>query len=164
MNNKRNTCQTTGKNKTGGRGRDEKDKTIGRDEKCPLAKRPAKVLLFEHICNRKSGLQIQYVGHERKAKCPTFFMPNFFGIHQVEVLCIIFGGALGYSWGFHGEFVEYSRNIHMYRVCVGYVSGMYRESVEGDGAQGGGDGCRMQIDESIFFCKYCSLCLRMCIF
>ena len=75
--NKRNTCQTTGKNKTGGRGRDEKDKTIGRDEKCPLAKRPAKVLLFEHICNRKSGLQIQYVGHERKAKCPTFFMPNF---------------------------------------------------------------------------------------
>jgi hypothetical protein len=56
-----------------GRGRDEKDKTIGRDEKCPLAKRPAKVLLFEHICNRKSGLQIQYVGHERKAKCPTFF-------------------------------------------------------------------------------------------
>ena len=51
--NKRNTCQTTGKNKTGGRGRDEKDKTIGRDEKCPLAKRPAKVLLFEHICKEK---------------------------------------------------------------------------------------------------------------
>ena len=25
----------------------------------------------------------------------------------------------------------------MYRVCVGYVSGMYRESVEGDGARGG---------------------------
>ena len=50
----------------------------------------------------------------------------------------IFGGALGYSWGIRGVFVEYSRNIHMYRVCVGYVSGMYRESVEGDGAQGGG--------------------------
>ena len=38
LDNKRNTCQTTDKNKTGGRGRDEKDKTIGRDEKCPLAK------------------------------------------------------------------------------------------------------------------------------
>ena len=113
-----------------GRGRDEKDKTIGRDEKCPLAKRPAKVLLFEHICNRKSGLQIQYVGHERKAKCPTFFMPKFFGIHQIEVLSILLGGALRYSWGIHGVFVGYSRNIHMYRVCVGYVSGMYRESVE----------------------------------
>ena len=73
-------------------------------------------------------------------------MPNFFGTHQVEVLCIIFGGALGYSWGIHGVFVEYSWDIRMYRVCVGYVSGMYRESVEGDGAQGGGDGYRMQID------------------
>ena len=33
---------------------------------------------------------------------------------------------MGYSW-----------DIRMYRVCVGYVSGMYRESVEGDGARGG---------------------------
>ena len=33
---------------------------------------------------------------------------------------------MGYSW-----------DIRMYRVCVGYVSGMYRESVESDGARGG---------------------------
>ena len=33
--------------------------------------------------------------------------------------------------------MEYSWDIRMYRVCVGYVSGMYRESVEGDGARGG---------------------------
>ena len=39
-----------------------------------------------------------------------------------------------YSWGIRGVFVEYSWDIRMYRVCVGYVSGMYRESVEGDGA------------------------------
>ena len=90
-------------------------------------------------------MQIQYVGHERKAKCPTFFMPKFFGIHQIEVLSIILGGALGYSWGIRGVVVEYSWDIRMYRVCVGYVSGMYRESVEGDGARGG-DEYRMQID------------------
>ena len=46
---------------------------------------------------------------------------------------IIFGGALGYSWGIRGIFVEYSPHIRMYRVCVGYVSGMYRESIERDG-------------------------------
>ena len=28
----------------------------------------------------------------------------------------------------------------MYRVCVGYVSGMYRECVEGNGARGGTNG------------------------
>ena len=44
---------------------------------------------------------------------------------------------MGYSWDIRGVFVEYSRGIRMYRVCVGYVSGMYRESVEGDGARGG---------------------------
>ena len=44
----------------------------------------------------------------------------------------ILGGALGYSWGIRGVFVEYSWHIHMYRVCVGYVSGMYRESVEAE--------------------------------
>ena len=37
---------------------------------------------------------------------------------------------MGYSWGICGIFGEYSRGIHMYRVCVGYVSGMYRECVE----------------------------------
>ena len=50
---------------------------------------------------------------------------------------IIFGGALEYSWDIRGVFVGYSWDIRMYRVCVGYVSGMCRESVEGDGARGG---------------------------
>ena len=37
-----------------------------------------------------------------------------------------------------GQYItEYSWDIRMYRVCVGYVSGMYRESVEVDGARGG---------------------------
>ena len=40
------------------------------------------------------------------------------------------------SWGIRGVFVEYSWDIRMYRVCVGYVSGMYREYVEGDGEGG----------------------------
>ena len=40
-----------------------------------------------------------------------------------------FGTCLGYSWGIRGVFVDYSWDIRMYRVCVGYVSGMYRESV-----------------------------------
>ena len=34
------------------------------------------------------------------------------------------------SWDIRRVFVEYSWNIRMYRVCIGYVSGMYRESVE----------------------------------
>ena len=34
------------------------------------------------------------------------------------------------SWGIRGVFVEYSWDIRMYRVCVGYVSGMYREYIE----------------------------------
>ena len=46
---------------------------------------------------------------------------------------------MGYSWGIRGVFVEYSWDIRMYRVCVGYVSGMYRESVEADWEVSGGD-------------------------
>ena len=42
--------------------------------------------------------------------------------------------------GIRGVFVGYSWDIRMYRVCVGYVSGMYRESAEGDGARGGAMG------------------------
>ena len=30
------------------------------------------------------------------------------------------------AWDIHGVFVGYSRGIHMYRLCVGYVSVMYR--------------------------------------
>ena len=37
---------------------------------------------------------------------------------------------MGYSWDIRGVFTEYSWGIRMYRVCVGYVSGMYREYVE----------------------------------
>ena len=42
----------------------------------------------------------------------------------------ILGGALGYSWDTRGIFVGYSWGIRMYRVCIGYVSGMYREYIE----------------------------------
>ena len=33
---------------------------------------------------------------------------------------------MGYSWGVHGVFMDYSYVSGMYRVCVGYVSGMRR--------------------------------------
>ena len=36
----------------------------------------------------------------------------------------------GYLWDIRGVFTEYSWGIRMYRVCVGYVSGMYREFIE----------------------------------
>ena len=35
-----------------------------------------------------------------------------------------------YSRGIRGVFMGYSWDIRMYRVCVGYVSGMCRECVE----------------------------------
>jgi hypothetical protein len=44
---------------------------------------------------------------------------------------------MGYSWDIRGVFMGYSWDIRMYRVCVGYVSGMYRESVEGNEVQWG---------------------------
>ena len=34
------------------------------------------------------------------------------------------------SWDIRGVFTEYSWDIRMYRVCVGYVSGMCRERIE----------------------------------
>ena len=37
---------------------------------------------------------------------------------------------MGYSWDIRRVFTEYSWDIRMYRVCIGYVSGMYRERVE----------------------------------
>ena len=39
----------------------------------------------------------------------------------------ILGVCMGYSWDIRGVFTEYSWGIRMYRVCVGYVSGMCRE-------------------------------------
>ena len=53
------------------------------------------------------------------------------------LLSIILVSALGYSWGIRGVFMGYSWGIRMYRVCVGNVSGMYRECVEGNGVRGG---------------------------
>ena len=45
-----------------------------------------------------------------------------------------FRGILGvcteYSWSIRRIFTEYSWDIRMYRVCVGNVSGMYREYIE----------------------------------
>ena len=55
-------------------------------------------------------------------------MSNFLGTLQVDFMLIL---SVGYSWGIRGVFVGYSWDIRMYRVCVGYVSGMYRESIEG---------------------------------
>ena len=60
------------------------------------------------------------------------------GVLRIASLIAVF--LEGYSWGIRGIFVGYSWDIHMYRVCVGYVSGMYRESVEGYGARGRGYG------------------------
>ena len=44
---------------------------------------------------------------------------------------------MGYSWDIRGIFTEYSWGIRMYRVCVGYVSGMCREYVERNGMRVG---------------------------
>ena len=44
---------------------------------------------------------------------------------------------MGYSWGIRGIFTGYSWSIRMYRVCVGYVSGMCRECIERNRARVG---------------------------
>ena len=51
--------------------------------------------------------------------------------YDYTTLCC--GVFMGYSWDIRGIFMEYSWAIHMYRVCVGYVSGMCRESVGTNG-------------------------------
>ena len=81
-----------------------------------------------------------------KQSVQLFLCLTFLGIHQSKCFSIILVSALGYSWGIRGVYVGYSWGIRMYRVCVGYVSGMYRESVEADWEVSGGDGYRMQID------------------
>ena len=48
----------------------------------------------------------------------------------VNTFFLSFLSCLGYSWDIRGVFVWYSWDIRMYRVCVGYVSGMYREYIE----------------------------------
>ena len=49
--------------------------------------------------------------------------------------------AVRYSWDIYGIFMEYSWGIHMYRVCVGYISGMCRECVERNGMRLGSYSC-----------------------
>ena len=48
-----------------------------------------------------------------------------------------------------GVFVGYSWGIHMYRVCVGYVSGMYRECIGTYKVRGG---CAIKFRADI--CKF----------
>ena len=50
-----------------------------------------------------------------------------------------------YSQGTRGVFADYTYVSGMCRVCIGYVSGMYRESVEGDGARGGTPGVKCKV-------------------
>ena len=57
-----------------------------------------------------------------------------FLVHFTEGLL---GVCVGYSWDIRGVFTGYSWNIRMYRVCVGYVSGMYREYIERNGMRVG---------------------------
>ena len=38
-----------------------------------------------------------------------------------------FGIFMGYSWGIHGVFMGYTYVSGMYRVCIGYVSGICRK-------------------------------------
>ena len=40
---------------------------------------------------------------------------------------------VGYSWDIRGVFTEYSWGIRMYRVCIGYVSGIYRKKRDASG-------------------------------
>ena len=44
---------------------------------------------------------------------------------------------MGYSWDIRGIFTEYSWSIRMYRVCIGYVSGMCRVCIERNRVQVG---------------------------
>ena len=34
--------------------------------------------------------------------------------------------CFSYAWSIHRIFMEYSQDIHMYRLCIGYVSVMCR--------------------------------------
>ncbi len=63
----------------------------------------------------------------------AFFMSKFL-VHFTEGML---GVGVGYSWGIRWVFTGYSWNIRMYRVCVGYVSGMYREYIERNGMRVG---------------------------
>ena len=57
----------------------------------------------------------------------------------IEKMCfyVLFLFPFSYRWALRGVFTEYSRYIHMYRLCIGYVSVMYRKSVGAYSAQVG---------------------------
>ena len=46
----------------------------------------------------------------------------------IEKMCfyVLFLFPFSYRWTLRGVFIEYSRDIHMYRLCIGYVSVMCR--------------------------------------
>ena len=46
------------------------------------------------------------------------------------MLEVQYGIFMGYSWGIHGVFMGYTYVSGMCRVCIGYVSGMYRNKQE----------------------------------
>ena len=57
-----------------------------------------------------------------------------FLVHFTECMLRV---HMGYSWDIRRVFTEYSWDIRMYRVCIGYVSGMYREYIGTYGVRSG---------------------------
>ena len=55
----------------------------------------------------------------------------------VSAFYVLFLFPFSYRWALRGVFIEYSRDIHMYRLCVGYVSVMYRLPIGAYSAQVG---------------------------
>ena len=90
-----------------------------------LHKKRAKVLKKMQICKEM----------DKKFTLKCYFVCKDIRENAFSIILLF---AKGYSRDICRVFVEYSWDIRMYRVCVGYISGMYRESVEWDGAQGGG--------------------------
>ena len=90
-----------------------------------------------NICQTtgKSKTDDSNTANHRRAQNDKRERKGLSGVLRIASLIAVF--LEGYLWGIRGVFVGYSWDIRMYRVCVGYVSGMYRESVEGDGARGG---------------------------
>ena len=49
------------------------------------------------------------------------------GVSTTSLIVLL---CLGYLWDIHGVFVGYTYVSGMCRVCIGYVSGIYRKSTE----------------------------------
>ena len=90
-----------------------------------------------NICQTtgKSKTDDSNTANHRRAQNDNRERKGLSGVLRIASLIAVF--LEEYSWGIRGVFVGYSWDIRMYRVCVGYVSGMYRERVEGDGAREG---------------------------